>query len=259
MVLWHFVFSAALVFAAKTETYFGEATQKGQLVYREYHTVETDDQGKVLRAKTEYKRPDGQLMAVLASDFTKSLTSPEHSFEDKRFNHKHGIRLNGDEVILYAQNDDKKEETKVLNKRQSGDRVMFGCQGLHYYLRENFDKVTQRKTTPIVFLIPGSLDSYNFELHAKGTSGDLTNYEIEIDNFFLKLFEPSLDIQYDTKTKRLIRYKGLSNLRNDKRKNQSVEITYTYPTDRKTNQADRFRSLLIRIRAINFSSGETDL
>lgn len=59
-------------------------------------------------------------------------------------------------------------------------------------------------------------------------SADQIEIEIEIDNWFLRLFAPKLIARYDTKNGRLLWYKGLSNVLTKTGKQQSVEITYKY-------------------------------
>lgn len=231
-----FLFLFKIVFGNIVETYDGEARWDDKLVYTEKHTVVYTDSKKPQKAMTQYFNPDGKLIAELNSDFSKSITSPEHTFQDFRSGHRHGIRLEGDKVVLFKQDKGELEVTKALNPAENANRTYFGCQGLHYFLREKMDEVNGKKELPIVFITPGNLDNYNFELEYVGEKpGGLIDYEIEIDNFFLRIFAPKLKVTYDKNLKRIVYYKGISNLLTDKGDNQKVIITYKYPPELKSN------------------------
>ena len=51
---------------------------------------------------------------------------------------------------------------------------------------------------------------------------------IRISNWFLRLFAPKLELRYDIAEKKLLYYKGISNILDDKRKLQNAEIFYKY-------------------------------
>jgi hypothetical protein len=54
---------------------------------------------------------------------------------------------------------------------------------------------------------------------------------VEIDSWVLRLFAGSLDVEYDRASRRLLRYRGLSNLTDARGDNPEVEITYAYPEE----------------------------
>jgi hypothetical protein len=219
------------IFAARTEIYKGVAKSNGKIVYTEKHTVSFDDKDRVQTAVTEYFSPDEKLIADLKSNFSKSLTAPEHSFVDHRTQDAHGIRGEGEKVVMYSIHKGGKEKTKVVPAPAPGqDRLLFGCQGMHYYLRENMEMVNEKRQLPLLFLIPGQLDTYDFKLKYIKETANLVDYDVEIDgSFLLRLVAPKLEITYDKEKKQLIRFKGPSNLLDDKGKTQKVEITYEYP------------------------------
>jgi hypothetical protein len=220
--------TASVARADVTEIYKGEAKKDGKLVYTEKHTVSFDDSGNVLSAFTEYRNPRGELVATIKSDFKTSLTAPDHRYEDFRNKNVHGIRSDGSRMVLYNKDFEKPEKLREINPAEYGDRLMVGCQGLHYYLRKNMEQVNEKRKLPILFFIPGLLDSYKFELEYKGEKDDIVSYEIQIENKFLRLFAPKLEVKYDKKLKRIIWYRGLSNINDDRGKTQTVEITYQY-------------------------------
>lgn len=215
--------------AEKVETLQGKAFKGSDLVYTEDHTARFTDQGRVLEASTVYKDPSGKVIAEIRSDFSKSLSAPAHDFKDLRFKQTYGIRHEGEKVIMYVQEGEEAEQTKVV---PSDDKkaLLVGCQGLAYYFKDNLDDLKKAKLVPILFLIPGRLETYNFELVYKNTDANgLAVFEIHIKNWLLRLFAPKLTLHYDTVKGRLTKYEGLSNLYDDKKQMQNVKIDYIYP------------------------------
>ena len=216
-------------YAVKFETLVGNATKGGALVYTEDHKVQYADSGRVESATTVYKDASGKAIAEIRSDFSKSLSAPAHDFKDFRFKQSYGIRYDGEKLVMYSQEGSEPEQTKALPVNGKGSLIV-GCQGLAYYFRDHIAELKTSKALPIQFLIPGKLETYNFELVYKNTdSAGLAVFEIHIKNWFLRLFAPKLVLNYDTVKNRLVKYQGLSNLYDDKKEMQNVTIDYVYP------------------------------
>lgn len=228
LALLHFCFVLPGQASESIERYRGEARGKnGELIYIEKHEVVLLN-GRVSKATTQYFDDRDKLIGILSSDFSKSLTSPEYVFEDKRHGDFHGIRIKDGQLFMFNR-EDGKEESRALDQATNSNELFVGCQGLHYYLRDHMDSVRAQRNLPVKFLIPGNLDYYNFIMNYEEESKDgAVDFEIKIENWFLRLFAPSLNVTYDPKTGRLVRYKGLSNIKNARGKLQNVEITYFY-------------------------------
>ena len=233
-ILVFLMFSLSVFASTREEVFFAKASKENQLQYTEKHTAVFDAQDKIVSAKTEYYDPSGKLVAKLDSNFAKSITAPDHTFEDYRFKHSHGIKNLENDVELFSKDDGKEMQRKKIAIDKSKDQLVVGCQGLAYYFRDYLDVVKQKKRIPIQFLIPGKLDYYDFELQyiSENAKGEV-NLEIEIKNWFLKFFAPKLYIKYDKNTKRFISYKGLSNLYDPKGEQLVVDIVYDYSSVKK--------------------------
>jgi hypothetical protein len=214
---------------SRVEEIKGTAKAGGHIVYVEKHQVEYSDDGKLLRAETHYESPEGKRLALLKSDFTTSLTVPDHVVEDFRSGDIEGLRRENGKLVLFDQEKNKSEKTRVLEENDADKRILVGCQGLNYYLLGHLDGEEPVKALPLRFLIPGKLDYYDFDMK-EIPSGDkkVAEFEISIKNWFLRMFAPKLYAKYDRKTKHLGWYNGLSNIKNDKGENQSVVIEYEY-------------------------------
>lgn len=220
--------------AAQILEYRGEARRvtdrgPGAVVYLERHRVTLGDDGRPILAETRYESPDGRLLADLRSDFRDSLTVPSHTATDHRTGSTHGLRREQGRLVLFDQRPGQPERTRVLTDRDSGGRLLVGCQGLNYHLSTQPDRIQPGSRLPLRFLIPGKLDYYDFNLVPLSESPDgIAAFDVTIQNWFLRLFAPKLELKYDTRLRRLVWYRGISNLLDDQGENQVVEIHYTY-------------------------------
>lgn len=227
MKLFLFGIFLSLLAYGETQVYRGEAKVKGKKVYEEVHTAELEGK-KILTSVTEYKSPSGKILGILKNNYSKSLNAPEHTMIDPVHKNSHGLRYEGDKLVLFNQDEGKKEETKKLDLDDMKGKLVVGGQGLHYYLVANLEEVIKKGELDLKFLIPGRLDAYNFYLKVVKKSEENVQFEIEIDNWLLKLFAPKLKLIYDRKNPRLLKYSGLSNIKDEKKDLMNVDIEYFY-------------------------------
>jgi len=204
-------------------SYRGEARDEdNNLVYREKHTVKFVGD-RVLNSLTEYMSPDGELIATMESDYSKSVAMPTYLFVDKRTGHREGLRLDDDKYMIFIHEPGEEEKVKPL---KSTDNV-FSCQGWHYYLVNNLDRLAEGNVD-INLILPSELKAYGFEVEQVGADGNLVNAVLKLDNWFLRIFAPELELVYDRELRKLVRYEGISNIQDEDGDNQDVIITYSY-------------------------------
>ncbi|CAN5732617.1 hypothetical protein BH10BDE1_BH10BDE1_36280 [soil metagenome] len=229
IVLFAVVLSWGPLASGRIEKFTGEAKENGKLVYIEKHEVTFDDKDNVLTATTIYSDPDGKELGVLKSDFTRSLSLPEHVFTDDRTKGQYGIRRDSEKIILFNHDDGKSEETKVLTEPSDSSRLLVGCQGFSYYLKDKIEDLRSKKSQPVLFLIPGDLSSYRFVLEfVKEGPDKIFEFRVKIENWWLRAFAPTLEFKYDAKVARVVWYKGVSNIKNSAGKTMNVVIDYKY-------------------------------
>lgn len=211
----------------KTQVYTGEAFEDGKLVYKEKHEVDIKD-GVVLSSMTTYFDPNDKIIAKLTNSFTRSLNLPANEMVDERQKSIHGVRYAGDNPVMYSQEKNKKELTKKINLDDFKERLVVAGQGLHYYLLAHIKEIIGKKILKLKFLIPGRLDAYDFDLKVSKVEEGKAYIEVEIHNWFLKLFAPKLKMVYHIEKKQLLKYEGLSNLKSSDDKMMNVQIIYRY-------------------------------
>lgn len=213
-----------------TTSYRAEARNlKGELVYTETHEAKMNKNKEIQSVTTLYLSPEGEIIARLESDFSKSLTAPEHLFTDLRDQTKQGVRIIDDQFVMYRSKSDSPEQTKNISRNKFKEGLVVGCQGLHYYLQKNLDTLKTLDSIKVKLLIPGRLDHYSFLLSRDGeTSEGYIQLRLRVENWFLRLFAPSFSMIYDPKSGNLLEYTGITHIKDSKGKLQKVKIQYIY-------------------------------
>lgn len=215
----------------KAEEFRGIAKDsRGKIVYIETHQLTKNTKtGALESSSTRYETEDKKLLATLTSNYTKSLTSPDHVFKNESDGSLYGVRNEDSSIIMFKKSPgDQTEKTKTLKNSFAGNSLVVGCQGLKYYIRNQIDSVKNSAQTPIAFLIPGRLEYFNFNMQNKGVLDTILEIELKAANFFVRLFAPKIYIKYDANSGRLIHYEGISNLTKTDGNTQNVIIDYEY-------------------------------
>lgn len=220
-LLWLEVGSAATV----TETFSGKAVnEKGEMEYTEIHAVTYED-GRVLRSRTVYFDSAERMIGELVSEYLPSPQFNTYTFKDMRARYEDGVKVEGDRLLLFRRkNPDAGLESSSLEKRD--DQIV--GQGFHQFLRLNLETISAGKTFQVQLVLPSRLNQYSFRIRKQNLEGQTLKIRLEIDNWFLRLFAPHVDCEYDLSTRRLLRYTGISNLEDGSGSHKKVDIVYTY-------------------------------
>jgi hypothetical protein len=163
--------------------------------------------------------------ATLDSDYSLDPFAPTYTFTNVRHGGLEGATYDGRELILI--NDAKRAQ---LSPPPGGRQPLATGQGLDRFVKENMGPLAAGETLRVQYAIPRQQETYEFRVQAVGKpSPDRLKVLISIDNWFLRLFAPELECDYDVKTGRLLRYRGLSNIEDGEGDFYDVEIFYSYP------------------------------
>ena len=109
-------------------------------------------------------------------------------------------------------------------------RLLVAGQGLDRLVRARLPELARGTRLELAYAIPSRLETYDMRVRALGESaGPTVRVRAEFSSWVLRLLAPHLDVDYDRETRRLLRYRGLSNLTFEGGENPVVEITYAYP------------------------------
>lgn len=199
----------------------------GDIAYTEEHRM-TYENDRPQRNETRYRNAQGQEIAVLNSNFTTHPYVPSYAFEDRRFGRQDGTFVDGAWIKIYGRAD---QDAPVQQERIRLEDDMITGQGLHLYLRDHMEQFSQDDAIQRVrFLaLPAGRDLV-FRIRRSDASGEpeAVGFSIEADNRLLQLAASPIEIRYNRETRRLLSYRGPSNLLNAEQDLQNVTITYRY-------------------------------
>ena len=209
---------------AASTSYRGEARDAdGALVYTEEHQVRSTQHG-LADSVTEYRAPDGTLIATLRSDYSRSLALPTYVFEDLRRDYREGLRWQEGAYVVFHQQGGEPEKSAPL---RTTDRV-FSCQGWHYYLIENL-ALLERERVTLELVLPSELRAFPFAVRSLAADRQSVSAELSLRHWLFRYFAPKMRLDYDRENRRLREYHGLSNLLSASGERQTVTIRYLYP------------------------------
>lgn len=211
--------------AEKTVQYRGDAydLKTGAFVYSENHTEIY--RGSIhTRSRVSYLDKAGKEFASKVITFSPSKMQPAYELKDARDGYTEGIRREGNATIFFARrkgSDPIKERTLVT----PAPAVFDG--GFDYFVRENFDEICSGKNKSFYFAVPIELDYFRFRV-ARQETRDACRINLELDNIILRQFVKPIRLWYDTASRRLKRYEGISNINGADGKSLRVRVVFTY-------------------------------
>lgn len=196
--------------------------KNGTFLYKEIHLIEKNKDGLNQKITTIYKDEMNSIFAKMTSDFSKHTLVPDTLFEDFRFKSKYEQTLNLKEQTLEMSNTINQVKKNTKNVKIYENTV--AGQGFDNFLKENFYNLKNKK---IRFIVLDQLDFFNFK--ASTLNHKVVNesqFELAIDSFWAGLLVNPITVTYSNDSKKLIRYKGISNIFDKNEKSQEVLISY---------------------------------
>ncbi|TGK03026.1 hypothetical protein EHQ53_06090 [Leptospira langatensis] len=214
---------------AKQIRFIGTAydLETGKLLYRDYHE-EYWENGKHTHSLVTYKDPEGRIFAKKRISFAKNRNIPDFQLDDDRDGYlEGGSFLGGNSVKLYARRktSDPLQE-KVLEN--NGPSALDG--GFDYFVEDHWEELRSGKKLSLYFLVPVERDKFRFTVE-KTKEGEFNGksslfLRLRIDSAFLSVFVKPIDLVYDMGSKRIMEYKGTSNINDENGKSHQVRIVY---------------------------------
>ncbi len=172
-----------------------------QLLYSEYHYCDSE-----LACMIEYRKPDGELIARKDLDYSYGPHSPALVMIDY---------LSGKEVRLGFS----EREDVVVDA------------GFDNYVRSRWGELSGGESIEFPFQVVGfdqPLAMKAYRANQGSCALQELCLEVSLDSWFLGLLVDPIVLSYARDSRRLLRFRGVSNLRDDKGKTFQVDIRYEY-------------------------------
>ena len=213
--------------------------QTGAFLYSETHR-EVQKDGQLVTNTVSYRDDAGKVFAEKHIDFQRSLTMPDFQLVNAENGHVEGAR-GADELldVHFRQLSDSDVRAASVATPQNG----IIDAGFDRFIELHWDSLVAGDVIEREFLIPSQLDFYTFEVERAKTEGlDDYAFELRIKSMFLQMFVQPVLVHYDSRTRSLLRYEGISNIRNGEGENFDVRIEFPSPTRAQAESGDAIPS-----------------
>lgn len=233
--------AALPVFAAyREEVGLAADLESGQALYREQHLLRAAPDGGLLERLVVYRCVDGTPFARKRVDYRGAPAAPAFQFEDARSGYREGVSRTGNAAIVFVDRPDGEPQRAPL----PGGNLVADA-GFDQWVRREWPRLTAGESVPMAFLVPSRLTSYDFKVYevegdGSDTAGD-RRFRLRLGGL-LGWFAPHIDVVYAERDRRLLRFEGLSNLRDDLG-DDPLKVRIEFPEPPKPTDAAAFATL----------------
>lgn len=218
--------------AAEGIAYEGIAYKPGtqRVLYRESHW-QVGKQHLVL-----YRCPDGRAFARKRLDYARGALAPDYEVFDARDGYRSGVvtESGGREAFM-------REDAGQPRRSAALAAGTVVDAGFDAFIRQAWDRFASEAAVEMPFLVPGRLRTMRFRLQARPASTpDRRMFRLSLASWVGGVL-PHVDVTYDAATRTLLRFQGLSDVRDGRGGNVTADIRFP-PQRRRTTDAAALRS-----------------
>lgn len=204
---------------------------EGRVAYRELHYAAPGQTG--LSSRVDYLDAGGQVIVSKQLDFSRSATAPAIDQIDLRTQTRVFTRYEEERLHAGYQRDaDSPLRTDTL--RPSPDLIVDA--GFDPYVRSQWDTLTAGRTVTASFFVPSRLDTITVSIapvareECAQVQGDVLCLLVKPAGLLrvVSWFVDPLRLAYDMKERRLLMFRGLSNLLDEQGQAQDVLVLFEY-------------------------------
>ena len=210
---------------AEVQRVYGKAYNlKGELEYVEEHTL-TYENDRIVAIETTFFDADSRKIASQVSEFTHGPQFGSYDFKDERHQYNDGARVMPDRILLYTK-ENPAADTKRKYLAKESDQIV--GQGFYQFVAANLDALAGGRSISAKLVLPAQMNQYDVRIRKRHLEDNRMQLVVELDNWFLRLFTPNVQVEYDLENRRLLWYRGISMVSNKENKNVEVVTTYDY-------------------------------
>jgi hypothetical protein len=209
-----------------TFTGYARSPEDGRLLYIESHHVHRAGEVGESRIVLYRCATGGAAFARKQLDYGKVREEPEFSFIDARSGYAEGLRRTAAGLRVYQQ------ESTAAKRREAAvpaGTAIVADAGFDEFVRKHWAELETAKTVQFPFLIPSRLGHLPFKVRkqreAMVDGATSSVIRLTLSGVF-GLFLPFIEVSYRKADKVLLRYEGLTNIRDDDGQNLVAVIRF---------------------------------
>lgn len=194
-----------------------------ELRYREYHYYSEGG----LSHKVNYRDPSDNLIVTKSIDYRTGLITPEYRQVNQTLQQDISVSWQDDNLKLELGSDSQPIKSELLETKSP----LVIDAGFDNFIRENWARLTSGEVLNFYFPLAKRSTLANLRVKQANCSYETdtdTCFSLEVSNWFLRLLVDPIELGYAYNTKELMRYRGLSNIEDDKGEGMVVDIRYQY-------------------------------
>ena len=213
-----------------------------QILYREDHTLTMKD-GQPIERTTLYYDADNQLFAEknnrYRSQFNNSDSNNSDSNNTGSDNSATPDFMLTDDRYGYSESmeqDGKRWRVEYKEPEESGNKILAKPDytpvidaGFDEFVRAHWNDLMEGDTVNFSFAVPSRLEWIDFRLIPLAQKDGTLTVEMRLKSRWIAWLLDPVFLTYDIKSKRLLTYRGLTNIRTMNGDGIKAEIRYTYP------------------------------
>lgn len=183
----------------------------GKYLYTEIHEPKIEN-GKEVSSTQTYYSPDGVLLGRKTLDYRNDPFVPLYRLDLSKEGYSEGVSANGDRIEMFKVDGKGKAEKRKSIKKEAG---MAADSGFDHIIQAQLPTLLAGKPVSFRFAVAGELDSFRFRITKVGEGSfegkPAVKLLVQADSL-LRYIAPDLSLLYDADNKRLLEYRGVSNI-----------------------------------------------
>jgi len=183
----------------------------GELLYTENHAQQFRG-GKLVSDRVEYRWPDGRSFAVKTVRYGDHPYAPDFRLDDSRDGYFEGAEKTGDRYEMYRKHGDQTQRKSI-----AWSDTLVADAGFDCMVKARLPELLAARgaSVQVELAVAGRLASLGFRVVTEQIDPQRRVVELRAEaDSLLRLIVPAIELAYATDTRELLRYVGLSNIRN---------------------------------------------
>jgi len=222
----YLAFLTAVPCHAQLVTYQGIAydPDEGDVLYSENHYLLMDTAGLPTERVVLYRCPEGPAFARKVMQIGGNELRPSFEMTDARLNYIEGYDRGQDSDLVYVQRQGERESEML----QVGKEAVADA-GFDAFVRQNWDELQSGDSVRFEFLVPSRLSVMDFKVYKlrdeRVAGNPASTFRLNLSGV-LGWFVSGLEVTYRDSDRALLRFEGLSNVRDPDGDNYIARIEF---------------------------------